>query len=300
MGQLRWAVLRQRAKTRLMVRRNTRWMDQPPTVRARTGVFMVLGVYLAYWGYGVFNAGWALTGIHPRSVQEWPRAISNVLQTWGTTGLLLAVIVASLHLVGARQAVPLPCDRAGWTVELQAGRWFLLWLIAGTVVMAMTAAVLGGQAAYPIAEHLLPADRFVTVLGGVSGAVEEPFFLAFTVVVLRRAGFGWPAVVGTSIGLRWAFHIYYGLPSVGLVVWAGGAVLVYRLTGRIIGAMLAHLLWDTMAAGFLVDWQPVAVTCGVLVLAVLILPALRRGPRKGPHRSGRSYRRGPHRLMDRR
>lgn len=297
MGQLQRAVLRQRAKARLMVRRNTRWMDQAPTVRARTGVLMVLGVYLAYWGYGVFNAGWALTGIHPRSVQEWPRAISTVLQTWGTSGLLLAVIAAGLHLVGARQAVPLPRDRAGWTAELQAGRWFLLWLVAGTVVMATTAAVLGQQAAYPIAEHLLPADRFVTVLDSVSGAVEEPFFLAFTVVVLRRAGFGWPAVVGTSIGLRWAFHIYHGLPSVGLVVWAGGAVLVYRLTGRIIGVMLAHLLWDTMAAGFLVGWQPVGVTCGVLLLAVLILPALRGGPTRGLHRSGRSDRGGRRRLV---
>jgi len=190
-----------------------------------------------------------------------------------------------LHLVGARQAVPLPRDRAGWTAELQAGRWFLLWLVAGTVVMAMTAAVLGRQAAYPIAEHLLPADRFVTVLDSVSGGVEEPFFLAFTVAVLRRAGFGWPAVVGTSIGLRWAFHISYGLPSVGLVVWAGGAVMVYRLTGRIIGVLLAHLLWDTMAASFLVGWQPVGVTCGVLLLAVLILPAL-RGPKGGAATAG--------------
>jgi len=40
---LHWAVLRQRAKTRLMVRRNTRWMDQAPTVRARTGVRHTLG-----------------------------------------------------------------------------------------------------------------------------------------------------------------------------------------------------------------------------------------------------------------
>jgi hypothetical protein len=95
-----------------MVRRNTGWLDQAPMVRARTGVLMVLGAYLAYWGNGVFNAGWALTGI-PRSVQEWPRAISTVLQTWGTSALLLAG--SARACLGTRSA-----SWASWSITLAA------------------------------------------------------------------------------------------------------------------------------------------------------------------------------------
>jgi len=172
-----------------MVRRNTVWMDQPPTIRARTGVLVVLGMFLAYWGDGVFKAGWALAGLHIDSL-EWPRAISAVLQTWGRTALLLAVIVAGLHLVGARQVIPRPRDRAAWRAELLAGQQFLAWLLAGIAVVATVAVLLGERAAYPVADHLLLPDQLVTVLQTVSGPAEEPFFLAFMVAVLRRAGSG--------------------------------------------------------------------------------------------------------------
>jgi membrane protease YdiL (CAAX protease family) len=47
---------------------------------------------------------------------------------------------------------------------------------------------------------------------------------------------------------RVAFHIYYGPTSVFILVWAVGVVLLYRATGRVLGIIAAHALWDLYAA----------------------------------------------------
>jgi len=82
------------------------------------------------------------------------------------------------------------------------------------------------------------------------------------------------------------FHIYYGLPSIGLAVWAGGALLVYRLSGRIIGLVIVHLLWEAMASGFIVGWPILGVSCGVLLLLPLLLGHPCESPVRPPSRPG--------------
>jgi len=53
---------------------------------------------------------------------------------------------------------------------------------------------------------------------------------------------------------RVAFHIYYGPTSVFILVWAVGVVLLYRATGRVLGIIAAHALWDLYAALAVLPW----------------------------------------------
>lgn len=94
-------------------------------------------------------------------------------------------------------------------------------------------------------------------------------------MILRRAGFNWPSVIAVSVVLRWLFHLYYGVPSLGMVVWALGSVIVYLLTGRIIGLMVVHGLWDLMATGFSGGAPGIGLSCALILAGASLAPGTR-------------------------
>jgi len=80
---------------------------------------------------------------------------------------------------------------------------------------------------------------------------------------------------------RVAFHIYYGPTSVFLLVWAVGVVLLYRATGRVLGIIAAHALWDLYAAVLPWWWCPAAsfilvVALSLVAAAAIMVPPARR------------------------
>ena len=108
-------------------------------------------------------------------------------------------------------------------------------------------------------------------------------FIVAAVVLLRRAQYSWTLVVLVSAVARVAFHIYYGPTSVFILVWAAGVVLLYRATGRVLGIIAAHAMWDLYAALAVVPWWWCTVASfifvGVLSLAAaaaIMVPLTRR------------------------
>lgn len=269
--------LRAWAQLRLMQRRATGWIGAAPTMSGRTGLALVFGPYLAFWGVGLFSAGWVLAGsLTVRPVDSWPRAIGLTIQDFGTSALLLGLIVAVLRLAGAGRAIPVPRTRADWAKEAQAGRWFLAAMALGMLTMAEIGALMSFHPTYPRAADYHATDLFRDALSSLfNGSIEEPFFLAFTLVILRRAGFNWPSVIAVSVVLRWLFHLYYGVPSLGMVVWALGSVIVYLLTGRIIGLMVVHGLWDLMATGFSGGAPGLGLSCALILAGASLAPGTR-------------------------
>jgi hypothetical protein len=72
---------------------------------------------------------------------------------------------------------------------------------------------------------------------------------------------------------RVAFHIYYGPTSVFILVWAAGVVLLYRATGRVLGIIAAHALWDLYAALAVLPWWWCPTASFILVVALSLAAA---------------------------
>lgn len=127
-----------------------------------------------------------------------------------------------------------------------------------------------------------------------AGVVEEIVVLGFLVHRLEQRGWdGWQ-LYAVCIAVRVSFHLYYGTGALGLIVWAGMSVFLYRRRRRVLTFIVAHAAWDVQA--FLgtffhgnVAWIP--ITGLVVVLALLWLVG--RAPATAEMReSGRALARG--------
>jgi hypothetical protein len=104
----------------------------------------------------------------------------------------------------------------------------------------------------------------VLTLAAIQNAIlEEVVVLGFVLHRLRQLGWGWPAAIATSAGVRASYHLYQGLG--GLVGnFAMGLLFgwLYRRWGRVMPMLVAHALIDIVAfIGYLylaprVAWLP--------------------------------------------
>lgn len=116
-----------------------------------------------------------------------------------------------------------------------------------------------------------PAEEIILVPGLILLLISGrcPQWLAITIAVTART----------------AFHLYYGLPvAPGFVVWALLLVLIWQVTGTALGALLAHILNNFIAAlghttafnsyawDVVYTWLSVA---GIILLIALIPQAVR-------------------------
>lgn len=111
------------------------------------------------------------------------------------------------------------------------------------LLMAGIAALIGSGGKYPAMSDPSPEylAGFFTSLAA-AGFCEEIFLLALPVLLLRSARRGWGEIVLVLAVVRISFHIYYGLPVVGLIPWAVLAVLFFRYTQSVWPLVLAHSL----------------------------------------------------------
>ncbi|MDN5639249.1 MAG: hypothetical protein L0I17_00385 [Actinomycetia bacterium] len=73
-----------------------------------------------------------------------------------------------------------------------------------------------------------------------------------------------------------SFHIYYGWAVLGMLVWAAGAVMLYRLTQRVIPMIIAHSMID-LASSIDVQWadnEPIMVALLLYFMVFLLLGVL--------------------------
>jgi hypothetical protein len=87
-----------------------------------------------------------------------------------------------------------------------------------------------------------------TTLSLLAGPTEEIIVLVLPLVLLRAAKRPWWQVIAIGLVLRIAYHVYYGFPAVGLLVWALAMMFIYLRTHAVIGMIVAHSYWDTAAA----------------------------------------------------
>jgi hypothetical protein len=85
-------------------------------------------------------------------------------------------------------------------------------------------------------------------------------------VFLRRAGWSWRRVVIVALLMRLAYHVYYGWPAAGLMVWALLMFFIYLRTRAIIGIIVAHSYWDVTIT---IGHDRSEIVGGLMIMAAL-------------------------------
>jgi hypothetical protein len=114
----------------------------------------------------------------------------------------------------------------------------------------------------------------------LAGPAEEVVVLVLPLVFLRAARWPWWQVISAALVLRIAYHVYYGAPAAGLLVWAFAVIFVYLRSHAIIGMILAHSLWDvSITIGWFWSTDTVNVVQNLVFLALVVwgLVSLVRG-----------------------
>lgn len=113
------------------------------------------------------------------------------------------------------------------------------------MIVAGIAYLVGNGGVYPAVSDPSPeylAGFFASL--AAAGFLEEIFLLGLPVLLLRSARRGWGEIVFVLTVLRLSFHIYYGVPAAGLLVWAVLAVYFFRYTQAVWPLVLSHSMLD--------------------------------------------------------
>lgn len=234
--------------------------------------FAVVGVFWWGWGSGTVRAlNVAITGVPP----EVHYSDATVMKQAIDISTQLALITVTLVLVTLFRRLS----------GSQAPR-FSMPLTLVTIPIAMTCSSLGFIISRVVTVGLQLEDReypVPTIDGApaatldmidtlMAGPTEELALTLLVVVALRTVGTPWWLVVVAAVVVRVPFHLYYGWGYVGLVIWPVLIVLLYRLTGQIVGIVVAHSLFN--ATSFLPADATDAVRDLLLNLGILVAIAL--------------------------
>lgn len=250
---------------------NAPWLAR----RRELSVWRALGVFalifVPVWGLGCFRAVRHLLGRSPEPLtvaQEIDRNLLNL----GLSAIVLVLAVLLLHRHGAAASTRWSASRRNMGKEAAAAVCFAAVSLISANLVDHLLTWFGMSLSNPNVREATGVDGLLEVLSnGFLGGVEEPVF-ALLVVLLRRAGMSWPGVIAIASLLRWSFHVYYGWFSVNALIWGAGVAIVYALTGRVWGLMLAHVLHNAFITSFrqhntVTTWVVVALVVITLVLA---------------------------------
>ena len=218
-----------------------RWLDAHEvarTGRARPGwaLLTVAVVYLLGFGLPVFAAVAHLTG--GVAFGHTTRVILTVLEL-GLNVVAVLVAVVLLRREAPSWARPTPTGPR-WIMELRAFGLAWLAIFVGTTLVR----VLSWLPRPEVDPGWPPLSGLIAAL--LAGPTEEIVVLVVPLVFLRAARWRWPAVITAMLVLRLAYHVYYGVPAVGLMVWAVAMIVIYLRTHAVVGLIVAHSLWDVM------------------------------------------------------
>lgn len=123
----------------------------------------------------------------------------------------------------------------------RAGLYSLIVVGAGFLPLNMIAALLPTDSDYPLMDRSSVMSVVHGFLHGASaGFTEELFLVALPVLLLRAARRPWWEIIVLLTLVRFSFHLYYGLPTVGYLPWAVAAILLYRYTHSIAPSVIGH------------------------------------------------------------
>lgn len=209
---------------------------------ATVAYLLVLGLYV---GSGYAEATVAAVQYLRTGVTS-PRAfgVQDVFDNvgWIMTAVCVWVMVTRLFISpDASRARHRFHRRDAWlVVSLDALVSFLSFMLVAGI-----AYLVGSGGVYPAVSD--PSPEYLTGFFAslaAAGFLEEIFLLALPVLLLRSARRAWGEIVVVLAVLRLSFHIYYGVPAVGLLLWAVLAVFFFRYTQAVWPLVLSHSMLD--------------------------------------------------------
>lgn len=238
-------------------------------ITAKRAYIEVLAVFLAFLGSGVINAAISIAGARPDNGSVgWAAIAGPSFDLLAEAGLALTVVIVLSHRRN-RSLADLGLatkGRLSLGQGIRVAAWATLGLIGGSIVTSALA-----SANFPFG----PDNNAYTVYGLFSainaGIVEETVVLAFVVVTLSQARRPWPEIVVVALLLRVSYHIYYGPGALGVVVWAGVFLWLFRRYHSLVPLIAVHIAWDTV--GFVGRRWPAVGGVGVIVVAALFITA---------------------------
>jgi hypothetical protein len=235
---------------------------------SRRLVWVVLVVLFAGgWGQGLLTAVLFLAGHDPRDPHpSVSRVWSQGVEGFSQAALLVVAVVLAVRWAGvplSAVGLRLPRTRGDWLGEVTGAGWGVLLTVVSFSLVTTAYPSIPGQ----------NAEILDALTGWLAGPSEEMVFIVAAVVLLRRAQYSWTLVVLVSAVARVSFHIYYGPTSVFILLWAVGVVLLYRATGRVLGIIAAHAMWDLYAALAVLPWWWCTAASFILVVALSLVAA---------------------------
>jgi hypothetical protein len=257
---------------------------RPLEIRPSTAYALVVLLYLVAFLGSTTNAvliatGRLASGRTGTAGTGWG-AVSAVAQLfgWGLGAVALALLVAGRYAFGTAEVGLRPATgRGGRRRDVDLAAVVVAGGMLTTVAMTAIASVTG-YATRPAGGSWVAA-----VLSLLAGPVEELSVLAVPVLLLRAARQRLWRIAVLLLALRLSYHVYYGWPSVAIVVWGAVALAVYWRTGRLLPVVIAHSGWDLSMTALSVVPATVAAVAEVGVcfsVAGLGLAALLRRLRR--------------------
>lgn len=216
-------------------------------------VMSVLLVYIAGWGVGLLSAIYVLSvGID--KVMEDVNKSSASDQTYISN----LTVQASTFIIAASIAA-FVCKRRGvkWrdlaprrltsgreaTASMGTGMILVLIFLLSTIGFL---AAFGSDNRYPSETGYHSPYQVVSAFVGAftNGFGEEVLVMAFPTYMLRKSNLSWKFIIPLLVALRVGFHLYYGVGSFGVAIWATCVLLAYRSGMRLQGIIAAHALFD--------------------------------------------------------
>lgn len=236
--------------------------------------FAVFGVFWWGWGSGTVRAvNVAITGevsaMHYSDATIMKQAIDVSTQLALVTVAL--VLVALFRRIGGSRA-----SRFSWpltlaTIPIAVSCSWLGFLVS----RALTAALHVDERGYPVpTTEGTAATVFEFIDSLMAGPTEELALTLLLVVALRTVSTPWWLVLVAAVVVRVPFHIYYGWGYVALAVWPLLTVLLYRLTGQIIGIVVAQSLFNATSYLQAVSEEAareLLLVMGIFVAVVLLI-----------------------------
>jgi membrane protease YdiL (CAAX protease family) len=179
--------------------------------------------------------------------------------------------IESINLGGRRWrmdlALLLPVFIVVWFIPQNVGNH----LLSALHIHGFLAAP-GSGAAIPSA----PLMATMVAMAVTAGIVEEIVVLGYLVRRLEQRGYSATTIVLIAVGVRVAYHLYYGWDVLPIVLWAFASVVVYLRIRRLFPFIVCHVMWDigvplkALYPGFYSSMAVVAFLAAVVAMAMWI------------------------------
>ena len=221
------------------------WLNQREVRRSRRpsawiAVGGVISIYALGYAYPIYLAIRSLspTNYHGHSQGGWH--LGTIIE-FSLAALAAVVAALALARVAPESFWPSRSSRP-WRNQISAFGAAWMATVAGSLAVSLINAI-------PSLHHTPPAHGSAaawpaTIDALMAGPTEEIVVLLLPLVLLRAGRLPWSVVIAGCLALRLAYHVYYGVPALGLEVWALAMIFIYLRTRAVLGMIIAHTMWD--------------------------------------------------------